>query len=237
MRARRRHPGSRESPGWQSAPCRSVPIPGRHDKVPPAVLARRRLSSPSGWSSRSACSSSPSAAGWAVPGRRSRARSRGGATGRRRHVRGHLSSASASPCPLASAHRQPRQRQQPGRRDQADRRGEGGRELFGEHCGVCHTLAAANAIGKVGPNLDTLQPPASLVLNTIDNGCLPNAPSGSAEHCLGQGVDARRRRPGQQTPRTSRTSWPRWPGRSSVPGEVAARIASVAAGRMPPRTR
>ncbi len=31
-----------------------------------------------------------------------------------------------------------------------------GRELFGQHCGFCHTLAAANAIGKIGPNLDTL---------------------------------------------------------------------------------
>jgi mono/diheme cytochrome c family protein len=63
-----------------------------------------------------------------------------------------------------------------------------GRELFGVHCAVCHTLAAANAIGKVGPNLDMLKAPASLVLHTIDNGCLPNAPSGSAEQCLGQGV-------------------------------------------------
>jgi mono/diheme cytochrome c family protein len=63
-----------------------------------------------------------------------------------------------------------------------------GRELFGSHCGVCHTLAAANAVGKVGPNLDTLKPPASLVLHTIENGCLPNAPLGSAQQCLGQGV-------------------------------------------------
>ena len=63
-----------------------------------------------------------------------------------------------------------------------------GRELFGSHCGVCHTLAAANAIGKVGPNLDTLKPPASLVLHTIENGCLPNASSGSSQQCLGQGV-------------------------------------------------
>ena len=38
-----------------------------------------------------------------------------------------------------------------------------GRTLFGEHCGVCHTLAAANAIGKVGPNLDTLKPSESVV--------------------------------------------------------------------------
>jgi mono/diheme cytochrome c family protein len=63
-----------------------------------------------------------------------------------------------------------------------------GRELFGEHCAVCHTLAAANANGKVGPNLDTLKPQASLVLHTINNGCLPNAPSGSATTCLGEGV-------------------------------------------------
>jgi mono/diheme cytochrome c family protein len=63
-----------------------------------------------------------------------------------------------------------------------------GRELFGDHCAVCHTLAAANAIGKVGPNLDTLKPPASLVLRTINNGCLPNAPANSNQQCLGQGV-------------------------------------------------
>ncbi len=63
-----------------------------------------------------------------------------------------------------------------------------GRELFGAHCAVCHTLAAANAAGKVGPNLDTILPSASLVLHTINNGCLPNAPAGSAEQCLGQGV-------------------------------------------------
>ena len=63
-----------------------------------------------------------------------------------------------------------------------------GRELFGEHCGVCHTLAAANAGGKVGPNLDTLKPAQSTVLNTINNGCLPNPPKGSNAGCLGQGV-------------------------------------------------
>jgi mono/diheme cytochrome c family protein len=63
-----------------------------------------------------------------------------------------------------------------------------GRTLFGEHCGVCHTLAAANAIGKVGPNLDTLKPSESVVLHTLANGCLPNASSSSSEACLGQGV-------------------------------------------------
>jgi mono/diheme cytochrome c family protein len=63
-----------------------------------------------------------------------------------------------------------------------------GRELFGEHCGVCHTLAATNSIGKVGPNLDVLRPAASTVLHTINNGCIQHAPSTSAENCLGYGT-------------------------------------------------
>lgn len=63
-----------------------------------------------------------------------------------------------------------------------------GRNLFGQYCGSCHTLAAANAVGKVGPNLDTLKPPYGLVLNTINYGCLPNPPPNSPEQCLGQGV-------------------------------------------------
>ncbi|HET8980666.1 MAG TPA: hypothetical protein VFN87_21115 [Solirubrobacteraceae bacterium] len=63
-----------------------------------------------------------------------------------------------------------------------------GRELFGERCGVCHTLAAANAVGKVGPNLDQLRPSVTLILHTLTYGCLPNAPAGSNQTCLGQGV-------------------------------------------------
>ncbi len=63
-----------------------------------------------------------------------------------------------------------------------------GREIFGQRCGLCHTLAAANAVGKVGPNLDQIQPAEGLVLRTIQNGCLPNPPAGSLQACLGQGV-------------------------------------------------
>lgn len=64
-----------------------------------------------------------------------------------------------------------------------------GRELFGVHCGVCHTLAAANAVGKVGPNLDQLRPPASLVLSTINNGCLQKPlVNNSSQQCLGFGT-------------------------------------------------
>jgi mono/diheme cytochrome c family protein len=63
-----------------------------------------------------------------------------------------------------------------------------GRELFGERCGLCHTLAAANAYGKVGPNLDDIQPTYQLTLHTIQYGCLQNPPSGSQEACLGEGT-------------------------------------------------
>jgi len=63
-----------------------------------------------------------------------------------------------------------------------------GREIFGEKCGLCHTLAAANAVGKVGPNLDMIQPTQQLVLHTIEYGCLQNPPKGSQEACLGEGT-------------------------------------------------
>ncbi|HLY48344.1 MAG TPA: c-type cytochrome [Solirubrobacteraceae bacterium] len=63
-----------------------------------------------------------------------------------------------------------------------------GREIFGQKCGVCHTLAGANAVGKVGPNLDVIKPSESLVLHTIANGCLQSPPAGdTAQSCLGQG--------------------------------------------------
>jgi mono/diheme cytochrome c family protein len=63
-----------------------------------------------------------------------------------------------------------------------------GREVFGEKCGLCHTLSAANAVGKVGPNLDVIQPTEQLVLHTIENGCLQSPPPGSQEACLGYGT-------------------------------------------------
>jgi mono/diheme cytochrome c family protein len=64
-----------------------------------------------------------------------------------------------------------------------------GRQLFGQKCAFCHTLSAANATGKVGPNLDTLRPSEQVVLNTINNGCLQNPPSStSSQACLGFGT-------------------------------------------------
>lgn len=65
-----------------------------------------------------------------------------------------------------------------------------GRLLFGEHCAVCHTLAAASAVGKIGPNLDQLKPPKSLVLHTLAHGCLqqPTSSEAATETCLGFGT-------------------------------------------------
>jgi len=45
-----------------------------------------------------------------------------------------------------------------------------GRAIFGERCASCHTLAAARADGKVGPNLDQLKPPEVLVADAVERG-------------------------------------------------------------------
>jgi mono/diheme cytochrome c family protein len=45
-----------------------------------------------------------------------------------------------------------------------------GQELFGERCRNCHTLKAANATAKVGPDLDAAPRNKTLVLDAIENG-------------------------------------------------------------------
>lgn len=45
-----------------------------------------------------------------------------------------------------------------------------GRQLFAQNCSTCHTLAASNAVGKVGPNLDAMRPSEELTLNAIEKG-------------------------------------------------------------------
>jgi mono/diheme cytochrome c family protein len=47
---------------------------------------------------------------------------------------------------------------------------EEGRELFVRNCATCHTLNAAKAVGKVGPDLDAMRPPAELTINAIEEG-------------------------------------------------------------------
>jgi len=44
---------------------------------------------------------------------------------------------------------------------------EEGRQLFARNCSTCHTLAASRAVGKTGPNLDVMRPPAPLIYNAI----------------------------------------------------------------------
>jgi mono/diheme cytochrome c family protein len=66
---------------------------------------------------------------------------------------------------------------------------QAGRELFAEHCAVCHSLGATSGIGKVGPNLDQLRPPEALILKTIANGCLQQPTSSdTGSLCLGYGT-------------------------------------------------
>ena len=46
-----------------------------------------------------------------------------------------------------------------------------GEEVFASAgCASCHTLAAANASGTIGPNLDESQPDAELVVERVTNG-------------------------------------------------------------------
>lgn len=46
----------------------------------------------------------------------------------------------------------------------------GGRALFVEYCGGCHTLAAAGTGGTVGPNLDRARPDLDHVVEVVTNG-------------------------------------------------------------------
>jgi mono/diheme cytochrome c family protein len=48
--------------------------------------------------------------------------------------------------------------------------GGGGQKLFVDNCGNCHTMAAAGASGKVGPDMDQLRPGPDLVNAQVTNG-------------------------------------------------------------------
>jgi cytochrome c551 len=45
-----------------------------------------------------------------------------------------------------------------------------GAQLFEDRCGSCHTLAAADTGGMIGPNLDELRPDRQQVLDAIAEG-------------------------------------------------------------------
>ena len=45
-----------------------------------------------------------------------------------------------------------------------------GKDIFLANCGSCHTLADAGTSGTIGPNLDQLKPPQSIVQRQVING-------------------------------------------------------------------
>ena len=61
-----------------------------------------------------------------------------------------------------------------------------GRELFARVCATCHTLAAAAAVGHVGPDLDVLLPNKALVLYAIQHGYARGAGQMPADIYTGQ---------------------------------------------------
>jgi mono/diheme cytochrome c family protein len=63
-----------------------------------------------------------------------------------------------------------------------------GQDIFGLRCASCHTLAAAHADGKVGPNLDQLTPPRALVLDAVLHG--RQRGNGTMPAAIVQGQDA-----------------------------------------------
>jgi cytochrome c553 len=65
---------------------------------------------------------------------------------------------------------------------------ERGRAIFGSRCASCHTLVAARAEGKVGPNLDQLKPPQALVLVAVLHG--RQRGNGTMPAAIVQGSDA-----------------------------------------------
>ncbi len=49
------------------------------------------------------------------------------------------------------------------------------KDLFGQACATCHTLAAAGSSAGIGPNLDEALPTRQRVLDQIRNGSLSGA--------------------------------------------------------------
>jgi len=63
-----------------------------------------------------------------------------------------------------------------------------GRQFFAHTCATCHTLAAVNAVARIGPDLDVLKPSRALVLYALHNGF--SGPGGQMPAGLYAGKDA-----------------------------------------------
>jgi cytochrome c6 len=78
-------------------------------------------------------------------------------------------SGSSTPPPATTQQQSTSTATQPARR--APAKGPDGAQVFASAgCASCHTLAAANASGNVGPNLDDLQPDFATVQHQVENG-------------------------------------------------------------------
>ena len=62
-----------------------------------------------------------------------------------------------------------------------------GQELFGRRCGLCHSLKAANAVARVGPDLDALAPNEEFTLDAILKGRSNGNGQMPAQHLHGRG--------------------------------------------------
>jgi mono/diheme cytochrome c family protein len=67
---------------------------------------------------------------------------------------------------------------------------EKGRELFGDRCAACHSLKAAGATAKIGPDLDEPPRPKALVLDAIDKGRAAGNGNMPAEIYSGEDAEA-----------------------------------------------
>jgi mono/diheme cytochrome c family protein len=63
-----------------------------------------------------------------------------------------------------------------------------GRALFAKTCATCHTLAAVQAVARIGPDLDVLRPSEGIVLAAIASGFANGA--GQMPPALYSGQDA-----------------------------------------------
>ena len=94
-----------------------------------------------------------------------------------------------------------------------------GRSVFAQKCSTCHTLAASNAVGRVGPNLDNLRPPKGLVLDAIKNG------RARGQGQMPAGLDRRLRTPRTSPPTSPPPPVTARPVRGHVPASSAERCA------------
>ncbi len=74
-----------------------------------------------------------------------------------------------APIAVVAANKHNQSKQAPGGVTLSDAEQQG-RKVFAKNCSTCHQLNSANAVGRVGPNLDVIRPVEALTLNAIEQG-------------------------------------------------------------------